>query len=103
MGLADLMAEPSYMKQKKLQDLAAEELRIKIDIEQAKPRVKIVEGEKQKFGEMTNQKNLGNKLSEKLQFRQKDLNYLCENSGSFLSASTTESNHLRSKPAAENK
>ena len=36
MRLADLMAEASYMKQKKLQELIVEELKIKMEIEQAK-------------------------------------------------------------------
>ena len=43
--LACLMAEASYIKQEKLQELAAVELKIKIEIEQAKARVKIIEGE----------------------------------------------------------
>ena len=49
------MAEASYMKQKKLQELAAEELKIKMEIEQEKARVKIMEGGEQKFGEIANQ------------------------------------------------
>ena len=49
-----------------------------------------MEGEEQKFGEMTNQEDLGNKLSEKLQLPQKDVNYLSENSCRFLGASTAE-------------
>ena len=63
MRLADLMAEASYMQQKELQELAVEELKIKMEIEQAKARVKIMEGGEQKFGEMANQDNLGNKPS----------------------------------------
>ena len=55
MRLVDLMAEASYMKQKKLQELAAEELKIKMEIEQEKARVKIMEGGEQKFGEIANQ------------------------------------------------
>ena len=43
MRLVDLMAEASYMEQKKLQELAAEELKIKMEIEQEKARVKIME------------------------------------------------------------
>ena len=54
-----------------------------MEIEQAKPSVKIMEGEEQKCGEMANQENLGNKLSEKLHFPPKDLNYLCDNFSSF--------------------
>ena len=61
MRLADLMAEASYMKQKKLQELIVEELKIKMEIEQAKARVKIMEEEEQKFGEMENQEDLGNR------------------------------------------
>ena len=91
MRLADLMTEASYMKQKKLQELAVEELKIKMEIEQAKARVKIMEGWEQKFGEMANQEDLGNK-PEKLQLPEKDLNYFCENSCRFLGASTTEGN-----------
>ena len=101
MRLAYLMAETSDMKQKKLQELAAEELKIKMDIEQTKARVKTTEGEEQKFEEMANQEDLDNKLSEKLQFLQEDLNYLCQNSSRFLGASTTESNQRHSKPAAD--
>ena len=41
MRLADLMAEASYLKQKKLQELSVEELKIKMEIEQAKARVKL--------------------------------------------------------------
>ena len=41
---------------------------------------------------MANQGQLGNKLSEKLQFPQKGVNYLCDNSCRFLGGSTTESN-----------
>ena len=52
---------------------------------------------------MANQEDLGNKRSEKLQFPQKDLNYLCETSCRFIGASTTESNQCHSKPAGENK
>ena len=74
-----------------------------MEIEQAKARVKIMEGGEQKFGEMANQEDLGNKPSEKLQLPEKDLNYLCENSCRFLGASTTEGNQRHSKPAAENK
>ena len=92
MRLAHLMAEASYMKQKKLQELAVEELKINMEIEQARARVKIMEGGEQKFGEMANQEDLGNKPSEKLQLPEKDLNYLCENSCRFLGASTTEGN-----------
>ena len=43
---------------------------------------------------MTNHEHLGNKLSEKLQFPQKDLNYLRENSSRFLGASNTKSNYV---------
>ena len=74
--LADLMAEASTMKQKKLQELATEELKIKMEIEQVKARVKVMEGEEQKFKKMANQEDLDNELSEKLQFPQEDLNYL---------------------------
>ena len=80
-----------------------EELKVKMEIEQAKARVKIMEGGEQKFGEMANQEDLGNKPSEKLQLPEKDLNYLCENSCRFLVASTTEGNQRHLKPAAENK
>ena len=61
MRLADLMAEASYMKQKKLQEFIVEELKIKMEIEQAKARAKIMEEEEQKFGEMENQEDLGNR------------------------------------------
>ena len=57
---ADLMAETFCMKQRKLQELATEELKIKMETKQAKARVKIMEGEEQKFGEMAkNQEDLG--------------------------------------------
>ena len=60
MRLADLMAETFCMKQRKLQELATEELKIKMETKQAKARVKIMEGEEQKFGEMAkNQEDLG--------------------------------------------
>ena len=52
---------------------------------------------------MANQEELGNKHSEKLQFPQKDLSYLCETSFRVTGASTTESNQCHSKPAGENK
>ena len=39
----DLMAEASYMKHKKLQELVVEKLKIRMEIEQAKSRVKIME------------------------------------------------------------
>ena len=61
-----------------------------------------MEGEEQKFREMANQEDLGKKVSEKLHFPQKDLNYLCENSCRFLGASTIESNQYHSKRVAEN-
>ena len=51
MRLADLMAEASYMRQKKLQELAMEELKTKMEIEQVKARVKIMGGEGQEFVE----------------------------------------------------
>ena len=51
MRLTDLMAEASYMKQKKLQELAMEELKTKMEIEQVKAKVKIMEGEGQEFVE----------------------------------------------------
>ena len=102
MRLVDLMTKGSYMKQKKLKELAAEKIKIKMETEQAIASVKIMEGEEQKFGEMANQEDLGYKFSEKFQFPQKDLNYLCENSCRFLGASTRESNQCQSKPAAEN-
>ena len=70
------MAEASAMKQKKLQELATEELKIKMEIEQLKARVKVMEGEEQKLKKMANQEDLDNELSEKLQFPQEDLNYL---------------------------
>ena len=69
-----------------------EELKIKMEIEQAKARVKTMEGEEQKFEEMANQEDLDNKLSDKLKFPEEDLNYLCQNSSRFLGASTTGSN-----------
>ena len=47
-------------------------------------------GVEQKFGEMANQEDLGNKPSKKLKLPEKDLNYLCENSCRFLGASTTK-------------
>ena len=56
-----------------------------------------MEGEEQKFREMANQEDLGKKLSEKLHFPQKDLNYFCKNSCRFLGASTIESNQYHSK------
>ena len=74
-----------------------------METEQAKVRVKTMEGDEQKFGEMANQEELGNKHSEKLQFPQKDLSYLCETSFRVTGASTTESNQCHSKPAGENK
>ena len=40
MRLADSMAEASNMKQKKLRELASEELKIKMKIERAKARFK---------------------------------------------------------------
>ena len=58
---------------------------------------------KQKFKEMVNRGDLGNKPSEKLQLPEKDLNYLCENSCRFLGAPTTERNQRHSNPATENK
>ena len=79
-----------------------EELKIKMEIEQAKARVKIMEGEEQKLEEIANQEDLDNKLSEKLHFPQEDVNYLCQNSSRFSGASTTESNQRHSKSAAEN-
>ena len=103
MKLADLKAKAPYMKQKNLQELAVEELKIKIEIEQVKTRVKIMEGGEQKFKKTANQEDLGNKHSEKLQLPEKDLNYLCENSCRFLSTSTTEGNQRHSNPATENK
>ena len=51
---------------------------------------------------MTNQEDLSNKLSEKLQLPEKDLNYLCENCCRFLDTSTTEGNQRHSTPATEN-
>ena len=60
-----------------------------------------MEREEQQFGEMTRQKYLFNKLSEKLEFPQKDLINLCENSSWFFVTSTTETNQHHSKPAAE--
>ena len=39
-----------------------------MEIEQAKARVKTMEGEEQKFEEMADQEDLDNKLSEKLKF-----------------------------------
>ena len=95
------MKEQAIKEKMRLADLMAgitlEELKIKMEIEQAKARVKIMEGEEQKFREMANQEDLGKKLSEKLHFPQKDLNYLCKNSCRFLGASTIESNQYHSK------
>ena len=51
--------------------------------------------------EMTNSEDLGNKLPEKLQLPQKNINYLRENSCRFLGASASEGNQQHSKPAAE--
>ena len=68
MRLADL-----NMKQK-LQELAMEELKIKMEIEQANVRGKIMEGREQKFGETANQEDLGNRPSEKIQLPEKDVN-----------------------------
>ena len=47
---------------------------MKMEIEQANVRVKIMEGGEQKFGEMANQEDLGNKPSEKMQLPEKDVN-----------------------------
>ena len=52
MRLKDLMAEASYMKQKKLKDLAMEKLEVKMEIVRGKSTVKIMEREEQKFGNM---------------------------------------------------
>ena len=54
MRFADLMTEVSCMKQKKLQELATEELKVKMEIERAKAGVNIMEGETQTFGEIAN-------------------------------------------------
>ena len=43
MRLTDLMAESSYMKQKKLQEIATEQLKIKIEIEEANVRAMEIE------------------------------------------------------------
>ena len=43
MKLTDLMAESSYMKQKKLQEIAKEQLKIKIEIEEANVRAMEIE------------------------------------------------------------
>ena len=51
---------------------------------------------------MVNREDLCDKLSEKLQLPQKDLNYLCKNSCRFLGASTTENNQHLSKPTSLN-
>ena len=69
MRLADL-----NRKQKKLQELAMEELKIKMEIEQANVRGKIMEGREQKFGETANQEDLRNRPSEKIQLPEKDVN-----------------------------
>ena len=90
------MVEASYIKQKKFQELAAEDLKIRMEIERAK--AKIMEGDEQKFREIVKQEDLGNKLSEKFQFPQKVLNRFCENSSKPLDASTTKSNQRYSKP-----
>ena len=66
MKLSDLMAEISYIKQKKLQEPAVKELKINMQIDSVKARVKIMEGEEKKLGEMTKQEELGKKFSEKL-------------------------------------
>ena len=102
MRLADLMSQASYLKQKKLKELSVEDLKTKMEREQAKGRVIITEGGEQKFGEMTNHEDLGNK-PDKLQLPEKDLNYLCKNSSRFSGASSSEGNRRHSKPAAENK
>ena len=46
MRFADLLVEASYMKQKKFKELAAEELKVKMEIERAKAGVNIMKGEK---------------------------------------------------------
>ena len=43
MRLTDLMAESSYMKQKKLQEIAKEQLKINIEIEEATVRAMEIE------------------------------------------------------------
>ena len=43
MRLTDLMAESSYMKQKKLQEITKEQLKIKIEIEEANVRAMEIE------------------------------------------------------------
>ena len=62
--------------------------------EASKARVKTMEREEQQFG-------VFNKLSEKLEFPQKDSINFCENSSWFSVTSTTETNQHHSKPAAE--
>ena len=71
MRLADLMAEASCIKQKNLQELAAEELKIKMEINRAKTSVKIMEGQEHKFRETAIQEDLGNKLSKTRNFLEK--------------------------------
>ena len=73
------MAKASYIKQKKLQELATEELGR--EIERTKTSVKIMEEEEKKVNKMEKQERLSYKFSEKLQFLPK--NDLCENSSSF--------------------
>ena len=71
MRLADLMAEASCIKQKNLQELAAEELKIKMEIKRAKTSVKIMEGQEHRFRETAIQEDLGNKLSKTRNFLEK--------------------------------
>ena len=66
MKLSDLMAEISYIKQKKLQEPAVKELKVNMQVDSVKARVKIMEGEEKKLGEMAKQEELGKKFSEKL-------------------------------------
>ena len=75
------MAEAFYIKRKKLQELATEELKINWGIERAKARFKVMKGEEQKVDKMEKQKFLGYKFSE--EFPPKYLNYLRENSSRF--------------------
>ena len=94
MRLADLIAEASYLLPGRIKN---------------KDRNKTSKHQSQGHGTrgaeiwgVVNQEDLCDKLSEKLQLPQKDLNYLCKNSYRFLGASTTENNQHLSKPTSLN-
>ena len=101
--LADLIAEASFMKEKKMQELAAEELNLKLEIERTRARVKIMEGGEQENEDAVSKGNKGKNFYERVNVSENHLNHFHENYNRVLGSNMADRSHYNMHPEGENR